>query len=295
MLRVAAVSLLISIASAAAFAQADHVVVIGIDGFGAQAIRDNPVPSIRALMASGSWSLKARGVMPTVSSPNWASMIMGVGPEQHGVLSNEWQPDKFEFSPVCSGMAATFPTIFGLLRQQRPTARISIVHDWKDFARLVEPGAATLTQHVLGSPNTVDAAITEWRDHQPQLLFVHLDDVDHAGHDNGWGTEPYRAAVAAIDALVGKLVAAVNASAAGRGTAIILSGDHGGMAKKHGGNTMAELEIPWVASGAGIAARGEISSAMNTFDTAATIAVLLRLKPPACWLGRPVAEALRKR
>ena len=45
--------------------------------------------------------------------------------------------------------------------------------------------------------------------HQPQLLFVHLDDVDHAGHDNGWGSGPYRAAVAAIDVLVGKLVEAV--------------------------------------------------------------------------------------
>lgn len=115
--RPALLPLLILVAAAGAFAQAGHVVVIGIDGFGAQAIRDNPVPAIRALMASGSWTLRARGVMPTVSSPNWASMIMGAGPEQHGVLSNEWQPDRFEFSPVCRGMAATFPTIFGLLRQ----------------------------------------------------------------------------------------------------------------------------------------------------------------------------------
>jgi hypothetical protein len=33
---------------------------------------------------------------------------------------------------------------------------------------------------------------------------------------------------------------------------------------------------------------------VNTFDTAATMAVLLRLKRPECWLGRPVAEALKK-
>ena len=293
--RPALLPLLILVAAAGAFAQAGHVVVIGIDGFGAQAIRDNPVPAIRALMASGSWTLRARGVMPTVSSPNWASMIMGAGPEQHGVLSNEWQPDRFEFSPVCRGMAATFPTIFGLMRQQHPASRISILHDWKDFARLVEPGAATFTQHVLGSPNTVNAAIEEWRAYQPQLLFVHLDDVDHAGHDNGWGSEAYRAAVAAIDHLVGKLVGAVKDTAEGRRTAIILTGDHGGMARKHGGNTMAELEIPWVASGAEIAVKGEMVSAVNTFDTAATIAALLRLKTPDCWLGRPVAEALRRR
>jgi len=136
--------------SASAFAQAEHVVVIGIDGLGAAAVRENATPAIHALMGSGSWTLRARGVMPTVSSPNWASMIMGAGPEQHGVISNEWQPDKFEFSPVCHGTAATFPTIFGLLHEQRPASRISILHDWKDFARLVEPGAATYAKHVPG-------------------------------------------------------------------------------------------------------------------------------------------------
>jgi len=286
-------AILVLAAAASVWAQPEHVVVIGIDGFGAQAIRDNPVPAIRALMASGSWTLRARGVMPTVSSPNWASMIMGAGPEQHGVTSNEWQPDKFEFPPVCHGMSSTFPTIFGLLHQQRPASRISILHDWKDFARLVEPGAPTVVRHVLGSPNTIRAAIEEWSLHRPQLLFVHLDDVDHAGHNQGWGSELYRAAVVAIDGLVGKLVDAIEATAEGKRTAIIISGDHGGAGTKHGGNTMQELEIPWVASGAGIASRGEIRSPVNTFDTAATIAALLGLKAPDCWLGRPVAEALR--
>jgi len=46
-------------------------------------------------MREGAWTLHARGVMPTVSSPNWASMIMGAGPEQHGVTSIDWQPYKF--------------------------------------------------------------------------------------------------------------------------------------------------------------------------------------------------------
>ena len=40
-------------------------------------------------------SIHARGVIPTVSSPNWASMIMGAGPEQHGITSNDWS----EFCP----------------------------------------------------------------------------------------------------------------------------------------------------------------------------------------------------
>ena len=50
-----------------------------------------------------------------------ASMIMGAGPEQHGVTSNEWETNKFEIAPTVVGPGGMFPTIFGLLRAQRPS------------------------------------------------------------------------------------------------------------------------------------------------------------------------------
>lgn len=282
------------LASASAYAQVDHVIVIGIDGLGAAAVRENPTPNIHKLMAEGAWTLKARGVMPTVSSPNWASMIMGAGPEQHGVTSNQWQVDKFEFQPVCRGSAAIFPTIFGILRQQKIGARISILHDWDDFQRLVEPGVATLIQNTPGAKATVDAAQKAWLEHSPTLMFLHLDDVDHAGHENAWESQQYRDAVAAVDTLVGGLMTVVRQSPQAARTAILLSADHGGVGKHQGGMTMTELEIPWIASGAGIVRNREIAGSVNTFDTAATIAALLKLKPPDCWLGRPVREAVTR-
>lgn len=61
-----------------------HVVVIGIDGLSPRGIEMADTPHIDALVASGAHTWKARGVFPTKSSPNWASMIMGAGPEQHG-------------------------------------------------------------------------------------------------------------------------------------------------------------------------------------------------------------------
>ena len=287
-------ALLLMAGASLLFAQPAHVVVIGIDGFGAAAIRENPTPNIHRLMSNGAWSLKARGVMPTVSSPNWASMIMGAGPEQHGVTSNDWQPDKFDFAPVCRGTGGIFPTVFGVLRQQRPDARISIFHDWNEFGRLVERGAATVMQRTPGGDATVGAALKEWHNQPPLLMFLHIDDVDHAGHTFGWGSQQYRDAVAAADALVGRLTAVVLQGREGSRTVVLLSADHGGVGKKHGGNTMAELEIPWIIGGPGIARNHEIAAPVNTFDTAATIAALLRLKAPDCWLGRPVLESFSK-
>ena len=55
-------------------------------------------------------------------------------------------------------------------------------------------------------------------------------------------------------------------------TTIIVSSDHGGKGKGHGGNSMAEIEIPWIAAGAGVKEGYEVQSPVNTYDTPATAA-----------------------
>ncbi|MCG7860375.1 alkaline phosphatase family protein, partial [Flavihumibacter sediminis] len=60
-----------------------HVVVIGIDGFSASGLRKANPAFMDSLMSVGAYSLSVRTVLPTVSSPNWASLIMGAGPAQH--------------------------------------------------------------------------------------------------------------------------------------------------------------------------------------------------------------------
>jgi predicted AlkP superfamily pyrophosphatase or phosphodiesterase len=44
-------------------------------------------------MESGASTLHASAVIPTVSSPNWALMIMGACPEQHGITTKEKKPE----------------------------------------------------------------------------------------------------------------------------------------------------------------------------------------------------------
>jgi predicted AlkP superfamily pyrophosphatase or phosphodiesterase len=265
---------------------AKHVVVVGVDGLGARYLNAAKMPALRRLMSEGAWSLKARAVLPTVSSPNWASMIMGAGPPQHGVTTNQWQPDKFEIAPVCA-VQGRFPTVFGELRRQRRQARISVIHDWEGFGRLVEPGAADVLRRVKGSAAATEAAVKEWSDRKPTLLFLHLDDVDHAGHTEGWGSKEYHKATAEVDALIGRVAEAVRGSAEAVSTLLIVTADHGGTGKRHGNMTTNDIEIPWVAAGAGVRA-GEIGMPVNTYDTAATIASALGIKPHWCWIGRPV-------
>jgi len=277
----------------ASAAKVEHVVVIGCDGFGAVGFTPDNTPVLHGLMREGAYTLHARGVMPTSSSPNWASMIMGAGPEQHGVTSNEWETNKFEIAPTVQGSAGFFPTIFSALREQRPQAKIAVIHDWDGFGRLVEPTAPNILENHKGSPNTAKRAIEVIRQEKPTFLFIHFDDVDHAGHTYGWKSPEYFQAVAQIDGLIGQVLQAISDAGIREHTVVLMTADHGGKGKSHGGPTMEELEIPWIISGPGIRRGHEIKAPMNTYDTAPTIARIFKIKPPAGWIGQPVLEAFK--
>lgn len=88
-----------------------HVVVIGFDGLSPDGLQTANTPNFDKLMHEGAHTFHARAVLPTSSSANWASMIMGSGPEQHGISSNVWERDNFELPAVTQGDDFLFPTI----------------------------------------------------------------------------------------------------------------------------------------------------------------------------------------
>jgi len=270
-----------------------HVVIIGVDGMSPNGVEKAATPNMHALMKAGAYTLHARGVMPTVSSPNWASMIMGAGPEQHGVTSNDWEPDKFDFPPTCKGSGGIFPTIFGVLREQRPHSVIAAYTDWDGFVRLVERNVPDVMEYVKKADETNSKAIAYLKEKKPTLTFIHYDHVDAAGHDFGWGTPEYYQAVAEADRLIGEVREAVTQAGIFDRTIMLVSADHGGKGEHHGGNSLDELEIPWIIAGPGIAVGKEITAPVDIYDTAATVAYIFGLTPPACWIGRPVLGAFK--
>ncbi len=280
-------------APAAAAQKARHVIIIGVDGLSPDGLMKADTPVLRDMMKRGSWSLHARGVMPTTSGANWASMINGAGPEQHGVTSNDWKVGEFNFPTAVAGSGGFFPSIFQVLTDQKPDWEVGSVYEWKGFGNLYDHRFVDYDAHGKDEDETATLAVDYIKAKRPQFLFVHLDLVDHAGHAHGHGTPPYYASVAKADQLIGRIrQATVDAGIAGE-TVILVSSDHGGVGKGHGGESLAELEIPWIAYGEAIKPDLQLDLPINTFDTAATAAWLLDAKIPYAWLGRPVTLAVR--
>ena len=269
----------------------NHVVIIGCDGMSPDGIQKAKTPNMDAIMQRGAYALHARAVMPTSSSPNWASMLMGAGPEQHGVTSNNWRPNKFALAPTAVGSGGIFPTIFSVLREQQPSAVIACFHDWSGFGVLFEREALNTIEDTDGPVNTTDRAIAYFKAKQPDLTVIHLDHIDHAGHNYGHGTPEYYKSVEEADRLIGETIHGLEAARMLAQTILIITADHGGVGKGHGGATLAEVEIPWIIAGPGVAPAKELTSFVNIYDTAATVAHVFGLTAPDCWIAKPVLEA----
>jgi len=271
----------------------EHVIIIGVDGMSTDGVMKADTPNLHDMMKRGSWSLHARGVLPTTSAANWASMIDGVGPEQHGVTKNDWQVGQFNFPTSVTGSGGFFPSIFQVLTDQHPDWEIGSIYQWDGFANLYDHRFVDYDIHGPDEDQTTALTIAYIKAKKPAFLFVHLDHVDDAGHTFGHGTAKYYEAVSKADALIGQIRQATIEAGTADKTVILVTADHGGVGKGHGGESLAELEIPWIVYGQDIKPNNALDLPINTFDTPATAAWLLGAKIPYAWIGRPVKPILK--
>lgn len=264
-----------------------HVVVIGVDGLSTDGIILAQPPVMTRMMKEGSYTLRNRSVRPTSSSSNWASMMNGAGVEQHGVTSNDWQLNNYTIEPTVRGTEGMFPTIFGVLRAQRPHAVIAAAYEWAEWGRLIERKSLDVDVPGLDTRATAAAAIKTMKEKKPDLLFMHFDNVDGAGHGSGHGSAQYYAAVLLADSLIGAVLQAEKDAGIDGSTITIVVSDHGGIGFGHGGDSMEELENPRLYFGKGIAKGRELTVPVATYDLAPTIAVILGLQLPEYWIGTP--------
>jgi arylsulfatase A-like enzyme len=124
----------------------------------------------------------------------------------------------------------------------------------------------------------------------PHLLFVHLPDVDSAGHALGWMSIGQLLVITHTDSLIGEIVESLKTQGYLEQTLLIITSDHGGTGFKHGSDSPEDSTIYWLAVGPGVPAGATLSTQVITFDTAATILYALGLPIPAQWDGQPVLE-----
>lgn len=272
--------------------KAKHVVLIGLDGWGAFSFEKANMPNVKALMKDGAYSLDTRSVLPSSSAVNWASMFMGAGPELHGYT--EWGSKTPELPSRVITKYGMFPTIYGTLREQAPAAEIGYFYEWGGMKYLAEKDAMSKSYHSTSAGedhrDMTNNCIQYILSNKPNLTAIIFDQPDGKGHKTGFGSDDYYEKLHILDQRIGEITESIDQAGIRNETIIIIVADHGGIKTGHGGKSMQEMQVPLIFSGKNIKQNHKIESSTMVYDIAATISHIFNLKQPQVWTGRAIEE-----
>jgi predicted AlkP superfamily pyrophosphatase or phosphodiesterase len=269
-----------------------HVVLIGLDGWGAYYLPKAEMPTVKRMTAEGSSALEALSVLPTNSWPNWSSMFLGAPPEIHGYTDNG-DGGPFFAGPV-RDQFGFFPTIFALVNS-RTERSAALFHEWDRIGYLCPPQAAETIEHIpdlSANPQAVERIALYIAEHKPLFTVIVFNEPDRIGHAKRHGSPEYYAVLKELDAHIARVEQAVKDGGFYEDTVFILTSDHGGWLWGHGFNTPRQRTIPLILYGKNIRRGFVIPGQVNIYDIAPTVAAIFGVDAPPVWTGRALREVL---
>lgn len=268
-----------------------HVILIGLDGFSSYGFQKASTPRMNEMAQNGALSVNARCILTSSSSQNWMTMLSGAIPNQHGVTSNDWEPKKHRIEPILKNNAGFFPSIFDLIKNQKPEDKVYMFYEWGGLARMFDLTIPDKVERIKNGVQLLNKGIDSFFADKPEFLFVAVDETDHVGHVSGHESQEYFDCITKYDSIIGSLVDRLKAQNMLDETVLIVTADHGGIHGGHGGDTPNEMEIPILLYG-GKVTKGKLIEHSNIIaDIAPTVAGLLGIAMPDECVGKFIHAA----
>ena len=213
------------------------VLLVALDGFHPSYLDRAPSRHLRRLADSGVRARWMRPVLPTVTFPNFYTIVTGLYPEHHGIVSN-WMKDtslgtRFR---IGDSSAVHDPRWWG-----GEPLWLTAVRQGKKAASFFWPGSDVAIQNLRPTyyrlydsrvPNAERVRqVLQWLSlpeaTAPDLVTLYFGDVDKAGHDFGPNAAQTDSAIARVDSAVGALVSGLEARGLAQRVNLVLVSDHG--------------------------------------------------------------------
>lgn len=238
MRRLVSCALLLALAlSAAQAADRPILILISIDGWRWDYLDRFKPPTLIALASRGVLSEGLIPVFPSKTFPNHYSIVTGLYPDRHGIVSNSMA------DPVLPGLFSLgnvqvledtrwwggVPLWVSVEQQGQiagtmfwPGSDVEIAGDRPSFWRTFDANVTNTAR--------VDQ-ILAWLRHpdasRPTFLTLYFEEVDSAGHDFGPDRPEMRPAIEHIDAAMARLLAGIEAAGLAAHTNLVIVSDHG--------------------------------------------------------------------
>jgi hypothetical protein len=258
---VAAVAVLTLAGASAPQAPRPRVILVSVDGMWARDLQRAEslgirLPVLDSLRRAGAFAAGVIGSFPSVTYPSHTTMVTGVRPARHGVYSNgRFVPPTDTTRIARSYWEADWVRVPGLFEAARAAGLKTAAINWPVTAhhRSIDynipdawdprmPDSVLVALRRLGTPWLLDSLgapraggwsdsvrarwtseiIRRW---DPDLVLLHLLDVDHWKHEQGPVGDSVWAALRGADRYIGRVLSALRERP--RATTVIVTSDHG--------------------------------------------------------------------
>ena len=234
-------------ANSAAAEKAHYLVLVSLDGFRWDYAKRDGARHLLAMGREGAWAPDGMiPSFPSVTYPNHISIVTGLYPEHHGIVANTFYDParQARYSPqetVADGTWYSGVPLWSLAeRQGMRTACLF----WPGSEAEIAGKRPTWYQGYAEAEYTEAAEQARIREavallkrpaaERPHFIAIYFSDTDEAGHRYGPDAPQTRAAVLKLDAMVGRLKAALDKT--GLPIDLVVVSDHG----------MAKIDTPWI-------------------------------------------------
>ncbi|KAJ9614649.1 hypothetical protein H2200_002786 [Cladophialophora chaetospira] len=221
-------------------------ILISLDGFRADFLNRKITPALNAFIESGVSPKYMLPSFPSVTFPNHFTLVTGLYPESHGVVSNQfWDPEfeeEFWYTHTKVSMQPKWWTAEPLWVTAEHQGVRSAIHMWPGSEAHIPDVEPTYIDKYNGSEalqNKVDS-ILRWLDmpgdddvaaaHEnlrPQFIAAYVPNVDADGHLYGPNSTEIRATIADVDSMLTILVEGLLARNLTEIVNMVIVSDHG--------------------------------------------------------------------
>lgn len=212
------------------------VILVSLDGFRWDYIERYELPELGKLSAEGVRAERMRPSFPTSTFPNHYTMVTGLRPGNHGIVSNRFlEPETgvvFSYSapqPQADAFWGGEPIWVTAGRQ----GMISACMFWPGSEAEIQgkrPDHWFPYQHTLPIPDRVNQVLA-WlalpEAERPQVITLYFHHADTAGHTFGVDSEPLRETAAQLDRAIGDLRAGIERLNLTDRVHFVIGADHG--------------------------------------------------------------------
>ena len=156
----------------------NKVLLIGIDGLRSDVLNKENSPFLYNLSISNFTYINYNHIVerPTISGPNWSSILTGTRVDKHNVFNNDFSDNSL----------ILYPSIFHYIEKVAPYLKTSSIVNWTPINEYITIDADYREMKEINDLEVYKIAEEKITSSLSDIMFIQFDELDIAGHNFGF-------------------------------------------------------------------------------------------------------------